>query len=167
MILFLKLRDIYSIFTITRNETLLIQTFGNQSMLALILLLKISEINEEMRMDQSKASKFKKLLIQEKNRILKRFELNTKEEGFSKENFENSSLAKYIIKNEIINSIKIKEFEKLKAIEEALGRLEQGVYGFCEECDESIGENRLKIQPWTTLCISDAEELERQLQKKI
>ena len=86
-------------------------------------------------MDKSKANKFKKLLIQEKNRI--------------------------------INSMKTKELEKLKAIQEALGRLEQGAYGYCEECDESIGENRLKMQPWTTLCLSDAEELERQLQKQI
>ena len=103
--------------------------------MASTLLLNLSAIIKEKCMDKSKANKFKKLLIQEKNRI--------------------------------INSMKTKELEKLKAIQEALGRLEQGAYGYCEECDESIGENRLKMQPWTTLCLSDAEELERQLQKQI
>jgi DnaK suppressor protein len=120
-------------------------------------------------MDKSKGSKFKKLLTQEKIKILNRFEMNLKEvKEFTKDDIlESRWPAKYIIKNEIIESVKVKELEKLKAIEEALGRLDQGVYGFCEECDELIGENRLKIQPWTTLCLSDAEELERQLQKTV
>ena len=39
-------------------------------------------------------------------------------------------------------------------IKSALERLEQGIYGLCEECGEEIGEKRLEARPVTTLCIN-------------
>jgi RNA polymerase-binding protein DksA len=48
----------------------------------------------------------------------------------------------------------IKELEQqLKIIEHALQRVEQGIYGVCECCGESIDPSRLEIIPETTLCI--------------
>lgn len=40
----------------------------------------------------------------------------------------------------------------LKVIE-ALERLDQGVFGICEECDREISVERLKARPIATLCI--------------
>lgn len=45
-------------------------------------------------------------------------------------------------------------------IDEALKRLEQGAFGECERCSESISEARLKAFPFTTLCIDCKAELE-------
>jgi DnaK suppressor protein len=39
-------------------------------------------------------------------------------------------------------------------IKSALERLEQGIYGVCEECGEEIAEKRLEARPVTTLCIN-------------
>jgi len=42
--------------------------------------------------------------------------------------------------------------EELEAIEEALLRLENGSYGHCEVCGQSIEPRRLEIMPETPLC---------------
>ena len=41
---------------------------------------------------------------------------------------------------------------ELEAIEEALGRLESGTYGLCEDCGQPIEPRRLEIMPETPLC---------------
>lgn len=43
--------------------------------------------------------------------------------------------------------------ETLQEIDDALGRIESGVYGECEECGCDVGERRLTIKPWARLCI--------------
>jgi DnaK suppressor protein len=42
--------------------------------------------------------------------------------------------------------------QELEAIEEALQRLENGSYGLCEVCGQSIEPRRLEIMPETPLC---------------
>ncbi len=42
---------------------------------------------------------------------------------------------------------------KLSRLESALERLRQGTYGICEECEEMIARERLRVTPLTTLCI--------------
>jgi DnaK suppressor protein len=46
-------------------------------------------------------------------------------------------------------------------IEEALRRLEEGTYGFCEETGEPISLNRLDARPIATLSIEAQEQHER------
>jgi DnaK suppressor protein len=42
--------------------------------------------------------------------------------------------------------------QELEAIEHALNRLENGSYGYCEVCGQSIEPRRLEIMPETPLC---------------
>lgn len=46
-------------------------------------------------------------------------------------------------------------------IDEALMRIEDGEYGFCEETGEPIGLDRLEARPVATLCIEAQERHER------
>lgn len=46
---------------------------------------------------------------------------------------------------------------QLFEIELALGKIEVGVYGVCEETDEPIEEERLLAIPWTRLSVEGAE----------
>jgi DnaK suppressor protein len=46
-----------------------------------------------------------------------------------------------------------RERKLITKIDEALGRIDGGTYGLCEECEEEIGVERLKARPVTTLCI--------------
>ena len=48
----------------------------------------------------------------------------------------------------------------LRQIEAALGRLDDGDYGYCLECGGPIAEKRLEVEPTATLCIGCAEAAE-------
>lgn len=73
-----------------------------------------------------------------------------------------ADLANSTINQQITFSIREKEMAKLRRIDAALGRIEEGVYGICMESGEEIEEKRLKTQPWTEFCIEVAEERERE-----
>lgn len=47
--------------------------------------------------------------------------------------------------------------KQLVEIEMALSRIEQGLYGVCEETEEAIEAERLLAIPWTRLSIEGAE----------
>jgi DnaK suppressor protein len=47
----------------------------------------------------------------------------------------------------------------LAQIDRALHKLEDGTYGLCDKCGKSIGEGRLSIAPFATLCV-DCKRLE-------
>ena len=46
----------------------------------------------------------------------------------------------------------------LRAIEDALARVEGGLYGICVDCEEEISTARLEAVPWTKVCISCKEK---------
>lgn len=54
-----------------------------------------------------------------------------------------------------------RERKLLSKIEQALERIEDGSYGFCEETGEPIGLERLDARPIATLCIEAQERHER------
>ena len=54
-----------------------------------------------------------------------------------------------------------REREKLRSIDEALLRIEEGDYGICEECDEDIPLGRLKAMPFTRHCVKCKSDLEK------
>jgi DnaK suppressor protein len=47
--------------------------------------------------------------------------------------------------------------QSLGRIEAALGRCDDGSYGFCTDCDEPIDPRRLNLDPAATRCIRCAE----------
>lgn len=55
-----------------------------------------------------------------------------------------------------------REREKLTLVDDALKRIESGTYGICESCEEEIDKERLAAMPFTKLCLSCQEDLERQ-----
>lgn len=62
--------------------------------------------------------------------------------------------------NEEEISIQLKQTDAklLRAIEDALTRVEAGTYGVCVDCEEEISAARLKAVPWTKVCISCKEK---------
>jgi DnaK suppressor protein len=50
---------------------------------------------------------------------------------------------------------------QLRLIREALRRLEEGEFGECTQCGETIGAKRLEALPWTPYCISCQEKIEK------
>jgi DnaK suppressor protein len=50
--------------------------------------------------------------------------------------------------------IRDRERRLIHKIQEAIKRMDDGVYGICEECGDEIGVARLKARPVTTLCVA-------------
>ena len=55
-----------------------------------------------------------------------------------------------------------RERKLINKIDQALQRVEDGTYGFCEETAEPIGLKRLMARPVATLCISAQEKHEKE-----
>jgi DnaK suppressor protein len=53
------------------------------------------------------------------------------------------------------------QIERLREVEDALDRLEEGIYGVCEDCGASINLERLKVLPFTTCCVQCQEKREQ------
>ena len=62
--------------------------------------------------------------------------------------------------NEVHIQLKLKKTDAkiLHAIEEALGRLDDGSYGMCRDCETPIAPARLDAIPWTRVCIACKEK---------
>ena len=59
--------------------------------------------------------------------------------------------------------------ETLHKIEEALGRLENGTYGYCFECGGEISERRLRALPFAVRCrdCEEAREVQQQRERAL
>ena len=53
------------------------------------------------------------------------------------------------------------EWVKLKQVEVALKKVEDGEYGICEQCEQEILETRLEIIPYAKFCIQCLSEIEK------
>ncbi len=60
----------------------------------------------------------------------------------------------------LLLQMKNRDRDILWQIDEALKRIDQGVYGDCENCAEPIAEARIRAFPFATLCIDCKAELE-------
>lgn len=58
------------------------------------------------------------------------------------------------------SSMRSYEVNRLKALENALGRISQGSYGKCMKCGKKITQERLRAIPWALLCIDCKNETE-------
>lgn len=107
--------------------------------------------------------KFKEGLLKAKTKILNGGILRSNEDlHISSDDLpDEADLANSVINQQVTFNIRHREISKLRSIDEALYRVEQGTYGCCEECDEPIATKRLETQPWASLCIDHAEEAER------
>jgi len=59
-----------------------------------------------------------------------------------------------------------RERKLIKKIDEALDRIENGEYGYCNSCGVEIGLKRLEARPTATLCI-DCKTLEELREKQV
>jgi DnaK suppressor protein len=52
--------------------------------------------------------------------------------------------------------------ERVKAIDDAFGRLSRGRYGICEQCENEIAVERLKVLPFAIYCVDCQQERSQQ-----
>lgn len=115
-------------------------------------------------MDTKKLEYFKNKLLDARNKILNSGVLSNFEDLQinSDELADEADLATNTINQQVSFSIREKEMNKLRRIDAALERVEDGSYGYCIESGDEIEQKRLETQPWAEFCIEVAEEKERE-----
>jgi len=62
---------------------------------------------------------------------------------------------------EMMFQLTSRDRSELKRIQDAIYKIDHGVYGICESCSKKISAKRLKILPLSTLCIQCKEAMEQ------
>jgi RNA polymerase-binding transcription factor len=89
-------------------------------------------------------------------------ELRAERESNKDEGMDTYDLASEERDREINFILSDRERVKLKQIDDALERLDNGNYGVCESCGLEIAEERLIAMPFTTLCRDCQQDQERE-----
>jgi DnaK suppressor protein len=107
-------------------------------------------------------------LLETKKQLLKEMKGRVKEEaeGVKDEGRDTYDLASDERDREINFILNDREREKLLAIDEALQRIKEKTYGLCESCEGEIQLGRLKVLPFTRLCVKCQEENERESKRQ-
>lgn len=107
-------------------------------------------------------------LEETKKQLLKEMQGRVKgeTEGIKDEGRDTYDLASDERDREINFILNDREREKLLAIDEALDRLKEKTYGICESCEGEIQLGRLKVLPFTRLCVRCQEENEKESKRQ-
>lgn len=112
--------------------------------------------------DTKTVQKFRKILLEEKERLV----LNSKnalrtELALSPDDLpDETDLAASEVNQNLIFRLRDRERQLIQKIDDALGRMEEGTFGICLECEEPIEPRRLEARPVSTMCISCKEREE-------
>jgi DnaK suppressor protein len=112
--------------------------------------------------DARMKSKFRKLLMEEKQRLLVNSQNALKNElALSPDDLaDETDLAVSALNQSLVFKLRDRERQLLAKVAQALQRLDEGTFGMCQECEEPIEPRRLEARPVSTLCISCKEREE-------
>jgi DnaK suppressor protein len=110
----------------------------------------------------------KETLEETKRQLMKEMQGRVKEEteGVKDEGRDTYDLASDERDREINFILNDREREKLVAVDDALQRIRDKTYGICESCEGEIQLGRLKILPFTRLCVKCQEENEKEAKRQ-
>ena len=108
------------------------------------------------------------MLEEMKRQLMREMQGRVKEEteGVKDEGRDTYDLASDERDREINFILNDREREKLVAIDDALQRIADKTYGICESCEGEIHLGRLKILPFTRLCVKCQEENEKEAKRQ-
>ena len=117
-------------------------------------------------MERAKVEKFRKLLLEQRARVMNRSMsrgpeiLKMNQDDLVDEN----DHAAAMVQQGLSLEVQERDRQSLLEIDRALAKIEQGTYGLCEDTEEPIDEARLEAQPWTRYSVEAAER--REMRKK-
>jgi DnaK suppressor protein len=108
------------------------------------------------------------MLEEMKRSLMREMQGRVKEEteGVKDEGRDTYDLASDERDREINFILNDREREKLLAIDESLQRISEKTYGICESCEGEIQLGRLKVLPFTRLCVKCQEENEKESKRQ-
>ena len=107
-----------------------------------------------MAMKPERLQFFRYMLTQKMNELLGEAEKTVSDMTTAKETFPDPN-DRASLESDRNFELRIRDRERklLVKIQEAVKRIDDGVFGICEVCDGEISEKRLVARPVTTLCI--------------
>jgi DnaK suppressor protein len=115
-------------------------------------------------MDKRKLQRLRKALAEEYENIVRALNRNraAEEEILLEKTEDEGDLALISHNKELLYNLHESDFRRLKAIQDALKRMDREEYGVCARCEEDINEKRLLAVPWAMMCIQCQEDTERE-----
>ena len=106
---------------------------------------------------------FRELLVKKRHELMRAYSIS---KGDSQSDLDNGTedYVDYAVNSyarEFLLSLTELDRKQLLLVEEALGRIDRGEYGRCQQCGEEINRKRLEVQPWARHCVR-CQELEEQ-----
>jgi DnaK suppressor protein len=125
--------------------------------------LVVAETSREVHMNKAQLKRFKGLLEEKRDEILKKAKQTLNEEMAldSSDLPDEMDLASSEYLQSLTFRLRGREKAFLDKIDKALVKIEDGTFGMCETCEEEISTKRLEARPETTLCIRCKEDQER------
>ena len=113
-------------------------------------------------MDVQIVTKFRKLLLAERERLLNNSKETIKNEiNVSTDDLpDEADLAASEITQSLTFELRNRERVMIAKINTALARIQEGNFGECESCEEPIEKRRLEARPFCTYCVSCQEAQE-------
>jgi DnaK suppressor protein len=113
-------------------------------------------------MDAKALVRFRKMLLEEKQRLLNNSKNAMKNElSLSPDDLpDETDLAASEINQTLVFKLRDRDRQLLAKIDEALHRMDEGTFGTCEDCEEPIEPRRLEARPVSTLCVACKEKQE-------
>lgn len=115
-------------------------------------------------MEQDFNEKMKEQLLSMKKEILASLTANDadfRQIAESMEARDSIDIAADDIDRKMLETVGIKDYNRLKLIDSALDRIQQNKYGLCMKCGKKINPERLEAIPYALLCINCKTEEER------
>ena len=113
-------------------------------------------------MTEKDLERLRNQLLKDRQEILNRFRrLEAGIEELQEPQIEMEEEAQKLELTKLYNRLGSRERDEIEAIELALGKMQAGKYGLCEECGEPIPLKRLFAVPSARLCRQAAEEMEK------
>jgi DnaK suppressor protein len=114
-------------------------------------------------MDKEKRERFRKLLMEDWERLIEEASLTLNGMSHEKALFPDpTDRAALEADRNFLLRIRDRERRLILKIRAALARIEDESFGTCESCGEEISESRLLARPVATLCVDCKREQERE-----
>lgn len=120
--------------------------------------------NNDAYLTKEDLDHFKKLLLDEKEKILNKARETLASGSINldrDEMFDEVDLASVTIEQNLTFKLLDRERKLLAEINKALTKIDNGEYGYCEGTGEPIPKRRLEVRPWCKYSVKYKEQLER------
>lgn len=112
-------------------------------------------------MKATEVQHFKDILLKQRSEILNKTEMFKGESPIeSTGQGDEGDMAASELSLSLTLRLQERQTQLLQKIDRALGKIDEGSFGLCEQCEEPLNVNRLLARPVATLCIACKEEQE-------